>query len=43
VVVAAVALRHRGAAELAAPDDKRVLQHAALFEIGELLPGGLRT
>ena len=29
VMVAAVALRHRRAAELAAPDDQRVVEHAA--------------
>ena len=33
VVVAAVALGHRRAAELAAPDDQRVVEHAALLEI----------
>ena len=33
VVVAAVALRHRRAAELAAPDDQRVVEHAALLQV----------
>ena len=33
VVVAAVALGHRRAAELAAPDDERVVEHAALLQV----------
>ena len=33
VVVAAVALGHRRAAELAAPDDQRVVEHAALLQV----------
>lgn len=41
VVVAAVAaLRHRSAAELAAPNDESVIEHAALFEIGDEGGGG---
>ena len=36
VVIAAVAaLRHRRAAELAGPDDERVVEHAALLQIGD--------
>ena len=35
------ALRIRCAAELAAPDDERVVQHAALFEILDQGRGGL--
>ena len=36
VVVAAVApLRHRRAAELAGPDDQRVVEHAALLQVGD--------
>ena len=33
VMIAAVALRHRRAAEFAAPDDQRVVEQAALFQI----------
>ena len=33
VVVAAVALGHRRAAELAAPDHERVVEHAALLQV----------
>jgi hypothetical protein len=33
VMVAAVALGHRRAAELAAPDHQRVLEHAALLQV----------
>ena len=33
VVVAAVALRHRRAAELAAPDDERLVEQAALLQV----------
>ena len=32
---ATFALEHRRAAELAAPDDERVVQHTALLEIGD--------
>ena len=35
VVIAAVALGHRRAAELAAPDDQRVVEHAALLQISD--------
>ena len=35
VVAAVVALRGRRAAEFAAPDDQRVLEHAALLQVGE--------
>ena len=36
VVIAAVAaLAHRRAAEFAGPDDERVLEHAALLEVGD--------
>ena len=35
MVVAAVALGHRRAAELAAPDDQRVVEHAALLQVGD--------
>ena len=31
VMIAAIALRHRRAAELAAADDQRVVQHAAML------------
>ena len=34
-VALAVALGHRRAAELAAPDDQRVVEHAALLEVGD--------
>ena len=32
-MVAAVALGHRRAAEFAAPDDERVVEHAALLQV----------
>src|SRR2546430_12550346 len=35
MMVPAVALSHRRAAELAAPDHQRLVQHAALLKIGE--------
>ena len=35
VVIAAVALGHRRAAELAAPDHQRVVEHAAFFQVGD--------
>ena len=42
VVVAArrlaLALEHRRAAELAAPDDQRVVEHAALLQVGDQAP-----
>jgi hypothetical protein len=41
VVIAAVALGHRGAAEFAAPDDEGVFEHAALLEVGEQGGGAL--
>ncbi len=47
VVVAAIigggetALAIDGAAEFAAPDDQRVVQHAALFQVGDQRGGGL--
>ena len=36
-----VALRHRRAAELAGPDDQRVVEHAALLEVGDQRRAGL--
>ena len=41
VVVAAVALGHGGAPELAAPDDERVVEHAALLQVLNQGGGGL--
>ena len=41
VVLGERALRIDGAAELAAPDDERVVEQAALFQIGEQRGGGL--
>ncbi len=40
VVVAAVALGHGRAAEFAAPDDERVVEHAALLQILDQGGGG---
>ena len=36
-----VALGHRRAAELAAPDDQRVVEHAALLQVLDQRGGGL--
>ena len=41
VVVAAVALGHRGAAELAAPDDEGVVEHPALLQVLDQRRGAL--
>ena len=41
VVIAAGALGHGRAAEFAAPDDQRVVEHAALFQIGDQRGGRL--
>src|SRR6266404_9990976 len=41
VVVAAIPLRHRCAAELAAPDDQRLIEHAAHLQIRNEGGGGL--
>jgi hypothetical protein len=35
MVAAAASLRHRRSTELSSPDDQRVVQHAALLEIGD--------
>src|ERR1051325_5785573 len=40
VVIAAIALRHGCPTELAAPDDERIVQHAALLEILDQRGGG---
>src|SRR6266404_20739 len=40
VVIAAGALGHGRAAEFAAPDDEGVVEHAALFEVGDEGGGG---
>ncbi len=41
MVVAAGALAHWGSPEFAAPDDQRVIEHAALFEVFEKRGRGL--
>ena len=35
---AALALKHRRAAEFSAPDNQRVIEHASLFEVGQQRP-----
>ena len=36
-----VVLHHRGTAKLAAPDDQDIIQHPALFEVGDQTCNGL--
>src|SRR5688572_9660120 len=38
---ALVLLRHRRAAKFTAPDDQRIIEHAALFEVGDESRSGL--